>query len=49
MEKLLSDFSTKELVRELMNREGVKSLEVAPYEDMEVKVNGACIVLTVID
>lgn len=49
MENKLEAIPTKELVRELMYREGVKSLEVAPYEDMEVKVTGACIVLTVID
>lgn len=49
MKNKLDAISTKELVMELMSREGVKSLEVAPYEDMEVKVNGACIVLTVID
>lgn len=49
MENKLNTIPTKELVRELITREGVKSLEVAPYEDMEVKVNGACIVLTVID
>lgn len=49
MKNLLGEVSTKELVKELMNREGVKSLDVAPYEDAEVKVNGACIVLTVID
>ena len=49
MKNKLDTISTKELVKELMNREGVKSLEVLPYEDKEVKVNGACIVLTIID
>ena len=49
MENKLENIPTKELVRELMIREGVKSLDVAPYEDAEIKVNGACIVLTVVD
>lgn len=49
MKNKLDVVSTKELVKELMKREGVKSLEVAPYEDKEVNVNGACIVLTIVD
>lgn len=49
MKNKLDVVSTKELVEELMKREGVNSLEVAPYEDKEVKVNGACITLTIID
>jgi cyanate lyase len=45
----LPQASTKELVNELMKREGVETKIAEPYKDEEIKVNGPAIVLTVID
>ena len=40
---------TKDLVAELLTREGVEGTVVEPYADMSVQVNGPAIVLVVID
>ncbi len=45
----LSKFLTKELVEELLKREGVEKTIAEPYEDIQVNVNGPAIVLVVID
>ena len=45
----IQKFSTKELVEELKQREGVKTTIAEPYADFNVKGNGPAIVLTVID
>ena len=56
----LNEFSTKELVEELRKREGVKSMNVTPYnsyfvfvdddfEDIEVDETGPAIILIVTD
>ncbi|NLO52094.1 MAG: BC1881 family protein [Bacteroidales bacterium] len=45
----LESFSTKELVEALKSREGVEVTIAEPYQDVEIKVNGPAIVLTVID
>jgi len=45
----LKSVSTKDLVEELKTREGVETAIAEPYADLEIKVNGPAIVLTVID
>lgn len=45
----LSNVPTCDLVKELQTREGVETTIAEPYQDVEVKVNGPAIVLTVID
>ena len=45
----LEDVSTHKLVAELQTRIGVKTKIVAPYEDFDITVNGAAIILIVID
>lgn len=40
---------TKDLVAELLTREGVEGTVVGPYEDVSVQVDGPAIVLVVID
>lgn len=45
----ISQFSTKELVKELGMRAGVKQTIAAPYEDINIKVNGPAIVLEIVD
>lgn len=45
----LKEYSTRDLVEELKIRNGVDVTTVAPYQDVDVKVNGPAIVLTVID
>lgn len=40
---------TAALVRELKLREGIKTMEVAPYEDMNISCTGPVIVLVVED
>lgn len=47
--KDLETVSTCELVNELKNREGVEIAIAEPYQDINIKVNGPAIVLTVID
>lgn len=45
----LKNVSTKELVEELGNREGVEIKTAEPYEDMEISVNGPAVVLIIVD
>lgn len=42
----IQDFTTKELVEELEQREGVEATKVEPYADFNVKGNGPAIVLS---
>lgn len=46
---LLKHFSTKELVQELMFREGVDTKVIEPHLDTNISVSGPAIVLIVID
>lgn len=46
---MLKDISTRQLVEELKEREGVETHQAEPYEDLEVKVNGPAIVLVITD
>lgn len=45
----LNGYSTKELVDELIEREGVAATIVKPYEDYTMSTNGPAIVIEVID
>lgn len=45
----LEKYSTKELVEELENREGVEKTTAAPYDEKSIEVNGPAVVLTIID
>jgi len=45
----LENYSTKELVEELIKREGVISRDAAPDDSFQLKITGPAIVLTVID
>lgn len=45
----LKEVSTKELVAELMRREGVETKEIAPYEPFSRAYTGPCVVLVVTD
>lgn len=45
----LKNITTKELVEELKNREGVEMKIVDPHQDEVIEVNGPCLVLTIID
>lgn len=47
--KHLKSYSTKDLVDELKNREGVEVSSIAPYMNANYTVEGPAIVLTVID
>lgn len=47
--KDLNEYTTKELVEELKNREGVSLAVVGPYESRTVDVEGPAVVLIVID
>lgn len=47
--KCLSEYRTSQLVRELEKRLGVEMVTAAPYQDVEIKVNGPAIVLIVTD
>lgn len=47
--KLITNFSTKELVEELQKREGVETSFAMLYEDISVSVNGPAILLVVTD
>lgn len=47
--KHLKTYSTKDLVDELKNREGVEVSSIAPYMNVNYTVEGPAIVLTVID
>lgn len=45
----LKDYTTKELVAELMTREGVETTTAEPYEDVTITANGPAIILKIID
>ena len=45
----LKKYSTFELVEELRGREGVETTIAAPYEQTNVTVNGAAVVLIITD
>lgn len=45
----ISDYTTKELVQELENREGVEMTCAGPDEYINIKVDGPAQVLIVID
>lgn len=45
----LEKVSTKQLVIELMRREGMEAKEIAPYEPYSIADTGPCIVLIVRD
>lgn len=45
----VKEFSTKELVDELKEREGVKTIIAEPYEKKTVDLEGPAIVLVVTD
>lgn len=47
--KLLKDYKTCELIKELKEREGVIAHWAEPYEDKEVKINGSALVLIIKD
>lgn len=49
MEKEIRSISTKKLVEELQNREGVKLTEVPPYEEKNITTVGPSIIIEVID
>lgn len=49
MKETIKNVSTKELVNELVKREGVEMKYAEPYKDLDVNVNGPAIVLIVID
>ena len=45
----LKHASTYDLVQELIQREGVEMRKAGPYKNLQTNVNGAAIVLTIID
>ena len=45
----LKDYSTKELVNELLTREGVSKQCAKPHTDKTITVNGPAIILVVTD
>jgi len=45
----LSKFETYELVEELQKREGVEAHQINPYEIEKFEIEGAAIVLVVVD
>ncbi len=45
----LESIKTYELVEELKRREGVETVVVAPYEKKNIEVEGALIILKIID
>lgn len=47
--KKIQELSTKELVKELATRKGVEVVEVEPYKEEIIKVNGPTIVIKVVD
>lgn len=49
MKETIKNVSTKELVDELVTREGVEMKYAEPYKDLDVNVNGPAIVLIVTD
>lgn len=49
MKETIKNVSTKELVDELVTREGVEMKYAEPHKDLDVNVNGPAIVLIVTD
>lgn len=49
MKKVIQQISTKELVGELLKREGVEHKKVEPYTDAAISANGPAILIKVID
>lgn len=49
MQNILAEITTKELVEELMEREGVYIRVVMPYETKTLKVIGPAVILVVKD
>lgn len=45
----LESVSTKDLVEELKQRDGVETTIAEPYVDAEIKVNGPATILTITD
>lgn len=45
----LKEFKTSELVEELKERDGVKTIYAEPYQDTEIVVNGPACVFIVTD
>ena len=45
----LESVSTKDLVEELKQRDGVETTIAVPYVDAEIKVNGPATILTITD
>lgn len=45
----LKNVLTKDLVAELLTREGVEGTVAEPYADVSIQVNGPAIVLVVVD
>lgn len=45
----LKNITTKELVEELKNREGVEMKIVDPHQEDVIEVNGPCLVAIIID
>lgn len=45
----IEDYSTKELVAELMTREDVETTIAEPYENVVVAANGSAMILKIID
>lgn len=49
MKEAIKNVSTKELVNELIKREGVEMKYAEPHKDLDVNINGPAIVLIVTD
>ena len=47
--EILEKISTKELVEELKEREGVKTEYAEPHQDKKLSVNGPAVILIIID
>lgn len=45
----LNQVPTKDLLEELLKREGVKQIIAEPYQDVVIKQNGPAIILVVTD
>jgi len=49
MKETIKNVSTKELVDELVKREGIEMIYAEPHKDLAMSVNGPAIVLIVVD
>lgn len=45
----MQQFTTKELIKELQEREGVRKIIAEPYKDKNIIVNGPAIILVITD